>query len=111
MRGHVKKLKVAFGPTELQKIGAGDVQRFIIQTRDIAQNVTKSVGNISFDFESSCQAGVLDKIPADPELPRAFKKRARHFSLNDTARVIVVSEGEQRAFIGLQRRPDCRPGS
>jgi integrase len=113
MRGHAKRLKRFFGSKEMRQIEAADIQCLIAKM--VADHYNpKTVRNLWITLRLILNAaliqGYLDTQPPKPKLPRRDKKKARRFLLEEVAKIIKASEGEERCLYWLDAETAIRAG-
>jgi integrase len=113
MRGHVKKLMTFVGSKEIRQIGPADVQQLIAKM-DAEGYDPKTIRNLwatlHLILEAALNQGYSDKSLPRPKLPRALKKKARHFLLAEVAKIIAASKGDHRVFYWLAAETGLRAG-
>jgi integrase len=112
-RSNLKRLKAAFGKTDMRQIDAGKVQRLIAES--VAEGLEpKTVrnlwGTVNLIWNAALPQKYVNAILPKPKLPRRAKKRARFFTLNDVAKIIAASQGENRVFYWLVAETGLRAG-
>jgi integrase len=113
---HVKKLTTQFGDKEMRSIGAGDIQRMITERMKQKDDPWKPKtvrnvwGTISQIWQAALAQGYVDSVLPKPKLPRIPKTKPRCFRLQEVARMIAASEGEERLFYWLAAETGLRSG-
>ena len=112
-RGHLKRLKAAFGQKNMRQIDAGDIQR-LISAMDSGGLDPKTIRNlwgiVSLIWNAALAQKYVDSMLPKPKLPRRAKKRPRFFTLTEVAKIIAASEGEQKIFYWLAAETGLRAG-
>jgi integrase len=106
-------LKAAFGKKDMRQIDAGDIQRFIAAS--VAEGLEpKTVrnlwGTVNLIWSAALAQKYVDAMLPKPKLPRRAKKRAKFYTLNDVAKIIAASKGEDRVFYWLATETGLRAG-
>jgi integrase len=113
VRGQIKRLKVAFGQTDIRQIGTGDLQR-IVAAMDAEDYEPKTIRNLwataRLVWDAALAQGYVDRVLPKPKLPRVSRKVPRHFRLEDVAKIVAHSRGELRAFYWLVAETGLRAG-
>jgi len=113
MRGQIKRLKAAFGHTDIRQIGTGDLQR-IIATMDAEDYEPKTIRNLwattRLVWDAALAQGYIDRVLPKPKLPRISRKMPKYFRLEDVAKIVAHSRGELRAFYWLAAETGLRAG-
>ncbi|MGC2184981.1 MAG: site-specific integrase [Terriglobales bacterium] len=111
--GHLKRLKTAFGPKDMRKIDAGDIQR-LIASMDCKGLDPKTIRNlwgiVSLIWNAALAQKYVDSMLPKPKLPRKANKKPKFFSLSEVAEIIVASKGEHRVFYWLAAETGLRAG-
>jgi integrase len=112
-RSSLKRLKAAFGKKDMRQIDAGDIQRFIAAS--VAEGLEpKTVrnlwGTVNLIWSAALAQKYVDAMLPKPKLPRRAKKRAKFYTLNDVAKIIAASKGEDRVFYWLATETGLRAG-
>jgi integrase len=97
----------------MRQIDVGSIQRFIAES--VAEGLEpKTVrnlwGTVNLIWTAALAQRYVDAMLPKPKLPRRAKKRARFFTLNDVAKIIVASQGENRVFYWLAAETGLRAG-
>jgi len=98
MRGHVKRLKEHFGPKEMRRIDAADLQRFVAAL--VAEGYEpKTIRNYGITsaliWKAALVQGYVDQILPKPKLPRVFRKTPRHLVLAEVGRLLYQARSEE----------------
>jgi integrase len=113
MRAYLKRIKQAFGGQDMRLVGAGDLQSLVAQMKGEGY-APKTIRNlwttVRLIWDVALSQGYVDRLLAKPKLPRLAKKQPRYFKLDEVARVIATSEGEQRVFYWLLAESGVRAG-
>jgi integrase len=112
-RSSLKRLKAAFGKKDMRQIDAGDIQRFIAAS--VAEGLEpKTVrnlwGTVNLIWGAALAQKYVDAMLPKPKLPRRAKKKAKFYTLNDVAKIITASQGEDRVFYWLAAETGLRAG-
>jgi integrase len=113
MKGHAKKLTAAFGQKPVRQITAADIQRFVssLQADELEPKTIRNHWiTLRLILGAARTQGYADQIPEKPKLPRATRKRARWYPLEETAAIIVNAEGSLSAFWWLAAEAGLRIG-
>jgi integrase len=113
MRTYLNKLRTAFGKKDMRQIDAGDVQRLISSCTAeglAAKTIRNLWGTVRLIWDAALAQKYVDALLPKPKLPRRQKKKARYFTMNDVARMIAASTGEQRVFYWLAAETGLRSG-
>ncbi len=97
----------------MRQIDAADIQRFVAAS--VAEGLDpKTVRNmwgvVSLIWNAALAQKYVDAMLPKPKLPRRIKKRAKFYTLNDVAKIIAASQGEQRVFYWLAAETGLRAG-
>jgi integrase len=113
MRGHIKRLKAAFGQKDMRQITTGDLQR-VISAMVADEYEPKTIRNlwatVRLVWDAALAQGYIDRVLSKPRLPRISRKVPRYFRLEDVAKIIAHSQGEHRAFFWLAAETGLRAG-
>jgi len=113
MRGQIKRLKAAFGHTNIRQIGTSDLQR-IVATMDAEDYEPKTIRNLwataRLVWDAALGQGYVDRVLPKPKLPRISRKMPKYFRLEDVAKIVAHSRGEFRAFYWLAAETGLRAG-
>jgi integrase len=112
-RSQLKRLKAAFGKTDMRAIDAGDIQRLIaamVSEGLEPKTVRNQWGTVSLIWNAALAQKYVDVMLPKPKLPRRPKKKARFFTLTEVARVIAASQAESRVFYWLAAETGLRAG-
>lgn len=113
MRGQIKRLKAAFGHTNIRQIGTSDLQR-IVATMDAEDYEPKTIRNLwataRLVWDAALAQGYVDRVLPKPKLPRISRKMPKYFRLEDVAKIVAHSRGEFRAFYWLAAETGLRAG-
>lgn len=113
VRGQIKRLKVAFGHTDIRQISTGELQR-IIAAMDAEDYEPKTIRNLwataRLIWDAALAQGYVDRVLPKPKLPRISRKMPRYFRLEDVAKIVAHSRGELRAFYWLAAETGLRAG-
>jgi len=113
MRGHVKRLKSVFGQRDLRQITPADLQR-IVASMDADDYKPKTIRNlwatVRLIWDAALAQGYVDRVLPKPRLPRVSRKAPKYFRLEDVAKIIAHSRGEQRVFYWLAAETGLRAG-
>jgi len=113
MRGQIKRLKAAFGHTNIRQIGTSDLQR-IVATMDAEDYEPKTIRNLwataRLVWDAALAQGYVDRVLPKPKLPRISRKMPKYFRLEDVARIVAHSRCEFRAFYWLAAETGLRAG-
>jgi integrase len=113
MRGHIKRLKAAFGRKDMRQITPGDLQR-VISAMVADEYEPKTIRNlwatVRLVWDAALAQNYVDRVLPKPRLPRVSRKVPRYFRLEDVAKIIAHSQGEQRAFFWLAAETGLRAG-
>jgi integrase len=119
-KSHLKRLRAQFGNRDMRSIGAGDIQRLIAACMAPAQapgvnpwtpkTARNLWGTVSRIWQAALEQKYVDAELPKPKLPRKSKQKPRFFTLNEVARMIAISQGEQRVFYWLAAETGLRAG-
>jgi integrase len=112
-RGHLKRLKAAFGQKNMRQIDAGDIQRLIsaMDSKGLDPKTIRNLwGIVNLIWNAALAQKYVDSMLPKPKLPRRTKKRPKFFTLSEVAKIIVASEGEQNVFYWLAAETGLRAG-
>lgn len=113
MRGHLKRMKKAFGPRDMRQIGAAEVQR-VVATMEAEGYSAKTIRNLwttmRLIWDAALAQTFVDRVLPKPKLPRMTRSKPRYFRLEDVAKIIASQQGEQRAFFWLAAETGLRAG-
>ena len=111
--GHLRRLKAAFGPKDMRKIDAADIQR-IISAMDSEGLDPKTIRNlwgiVSLIWAAALSQKYVDSALPKPKLPRKLKKRPKFFTLSEVGNIVAASPGEQKVFYWLAAETGLRAG-
>jgi len=113
MRTYLNRLRAAFGKKDMRQIDAGDVQRLISSSTAeglAAKTIRNLWGTVRLIWDAALAQKYVDALLPKPKLPRRQKKKARYFTMNDVARMIAASTGEQHVFYWLAAETGLRSG-
>jgi integrase len=111
--GHLKRLKAAFGPNDMRKIDAGDIQRLIsaMDSEGLDPKTIRNLwGTVSLIWNAALAQKYVDSVLPKPKLPRKAKKKPKFLRLTEVAAIIAASRDEQRAFYWLVAETGLRAG-
>jgi integrase len=113
MRGHVKRFKAAFGQNDMRQISTTDLQR-VIAAMDADEYSPKTIRNVwttaRLIWEAALTQSYVERVLPKPKLPRASRKLPKYFRLEDVAKIIAHSTGEERLFYLLAAETGLRAG-
>jgi len=112
-RSYLKRLKATFGRKDMRQIDAGEIQRFVsaLTAEGLDPKTIRNLwGTVRLIWDAALAQKYVDALLPKPKLPRKLRKKARFFTLTDVARVIAISQGEQRVFYWLAAETGLRSG-
>jgi integrase len=113
MRGHIKRLKSVFTQKDMRQISTGDLQR-VIASMVADEYQPKTIRNlwatVRLIWDAALAQGYVDRVLPKPRLPRVSRKVPKYFRLEDVAKIIAHSHGEQRVFYWLAAETGLRAG-
>jgi integrase len=113
MRGHIKRLKSVFSQKDMRQISTGDLQR-VIASMVADEYQPKTIRNlwatVRLIWDAALAQGYVDRVLPKPRLPRVSRKVPKYFRLEDVAKIIAHSHGEQRVFYWLAAETGLRAG-
>jgi integrase len=74
------------------------------------QTIRNLWGIVNLIWNAALAQKYVDSMLPKPKLPRRAKKRPKLFTLTEVARIMAVSEGEQRVFYWLAAETGLRAG-
>lgn len=113
MCGHLKRLKAAFGPKDMRRIDAGDIQRLVseMDSEGLDPKTIRNLwGIVSLIWNAALAQKYVDSLLPKPKLPRRAKKTPKFFTLSKVAKIVVASQGEQKVFYWLAAETGLRAG-
>ena len=97
----------------MRQIDAGEIQRFVsaLTAEGLDPKTIRNLwGTVRLIWDAALAQKYVDALLPKPKLPRKLRKKARFFTLTDVARVIAISQGEQRVFYWLAAETGLRSG-
>jgi len=97
----------------MRQISPSDLQR-VIAAMDAEGYEPKTIRNlwatVRLVWDAALAQGYVDRVLSKPKLPRASRKQPKYFRLEDVAKIIAHSEGEQQVFYWLAAETGLRAG-
>lgn len=112
-KSYLKRLRAAFGPRDMRSINSGDLQRLIASSlgEGLSPKTVRLLwSTVSQIWQAAHAQAYVDAVLPKPKLPRNPKKKPRFFTLNDAARIIAESTGEDRVLYWLIAETGLRAG-
>jgi integrase len=112
-RGHLKRLRAAFGQKNMRRIDAGDIQRLIVSWKAEGldpKTIRNLWGTINLIWQAALAQKYVDGMLPKPKLPPKAKKKAKFFTLLEVGKIISGSIGEHQVFYWLAAETGLRAG-
>jgi integrase len=113
IRGHLTRLRAAFGRKDMRLIDAGDIQRLIVRWKSEGldpKTIRNLWGTVSLIWQAALAQKYVDSTLPKPKLPARPRKKAKFFTLSEVAKIIAASEAEFKVFYWLAAETGLRAG-
>jgi integrase len=112
MKSVLKRLKLAFGQTEMRKITAADLQRLVAKMHGEKTNpktIRNVWGVVSLIWQAAIAQAFVDAILPTPKLPDVSDSEGRFFTPEEVGK-IIANAGDWKTFYWLLAETGIRAG-